>query len=32
MAKNGVEGPVYLEGDIKRAIERSRKGGGDVLV
>jgi AP-1-like transcription factor len=32
IAKNGVDGPVYLEGDIKRAIQRSRKGGGDALI
>jgi hypothetical protein len=32
IAKNGVDGPVYLETDIKKAIESSRKGGGDALV
>jgi len=30
--KNGVDGPVYIEGDVKTAIERSRKGGGDALI
>jgi hypothetical protein len=30
--KNGVDGPVYVEGDVKKAIEKSRKGGGDAWV
>jgi hypothetical protein len=31
-AKNGMDGPVYVEGDVRKAIDGSRKGGGDALV